>query len=58
MYTFKAIHNIAPSYLNCLINVSKPVWITRSSAKILLVVLKIDLNIYSKKTFQIGAAML
>ena len=49
---------MAPSYLNCLINVSKPVRTTRSSTKILLVVPKIALNRYGKRTFKMGAAIL
>ena len=58
MYTYKAMHNMAPSYLTCLVNKSKPVRTTRSSTKILLVVPKITLNRYGKRTFQMGAATL
>ena len=38
MYAYKVIHTMAPSYLNCSINVSKPVRTTRSSTQFLLVV--------------------
>ena len=58
MYTYKAIRNMVPSYPNCLINVCKPVRTTRSSTKMLLVVPKIALNRYDKRTFKIGAAIL
>ena len=35
MYTYKAIHNITSSYLNCLINASNPIRTTRSSIKMM-----------------------
>ena len=41
---YRAIHNTAPSHLYSLINVSKPVRITRSSTKKAMVVPKIALN--------------
>ena len=42
---------MAPFYLNCFINVSKPVRTTRPSIEMLLVVPNIALNRYSKRTF-------
>ena len=47
---------MAPSYLNCLINVSNT--FTRLSTNSLLVVPKIALNGYGKGTFKMGAATL
>lgn len=54
MYTYKAMHNMAPSHLNCLINVGRPVGTIRSSTEILLVVPKIALNRHVKRTLKIG----
>ena len=56
MYAYKGMHNMAPSYLTCLVNKSKSVRTTHSSRNILLVVAKITLKRYSKRTFKMGTA--
>ena len=55
-YTYKAMRNMMPSYLTCLVNTSKRVWTTRSNTKILIP--KITLKRYSEHTFKMGAATL
>ena len=52
-YTYKAIHNIEPSCLNCLINVSKPVRTTHQSTIILNA-----LNRNVESTFKMDAAII
>ena len=49
---------MAPSYLNCLINFSKPVITIHTSTKMLLVLPKTALNKSGKRTFEMGAAIL
>ena len=55
---YKAIHNMSHSYISCLTNVSKPVRTTRSSTKMFLVVPKIALKKYGKRTFKMGFVIL